>query len=262
MSEGGKTSPLFVFAFHGEKNAECKTIQSVIIEEPWGKDLMDLKIYLRNNFEIAKKNNKIYEGEEKAVWRPGHLINEDGDEIWLTYCKNPIKGKQPWKFDRVVSECPVEVEAKNLKIEYTPPEFESSRIIDINYGHIDDENRGRLKKVLDIPIDEKFKPYIRDKIRREIKLEKKLDTVIPQWYKEGYQFLIPLCLKSPNNVDLVAALQPKGKKYYVRTLLYPNQAYANARSVVKSRLKLPHWIVENENIEENKVDKTTIEKTS
>ena len=253
MSESSKKQfPLYDFAWHG--NAECKTIQSTIIEEPWGEDLKHLKIYLGDNFEIAKKNNKIHVDAEKAVWQPGYLLNKSGDPIWLTYRKNPIEGKQPWKFNKhMVSTCPVGVEAKSLEIKYTYPDFESEFELNINHDHIINDNRDRLEEVFEGIFKEKLNGYLVYKaIVGEIEMQKRRNTAIPQWYMEEYQFLIPLCLKSPNNVDLVAALQPKDKKYYVRTLLYPNQAYAHARSVVKNRLNLPHWIVENENTEENK----------
>jgi len=80
----------------------------------------------------------------------------------------------------------------------------------------------------------------------EIMLEQKEAAgVIPQWYMEGYNFLMPLCLTEPNKVDLTAALtiDETMKRYQLRTLLLPHFAYANARSIVKSRTQFASWAI-------------------
>lgn len=238
--------PLFNFAHH--PLGWLEQIQKSVKSEPWG-NLKPLELFLRANFEIAKTQGKVYEDEKRgvAVWRPGYLVNKVSDPIWIVYKTNPNKGKQPWQFDKVYSgRCPIEGQSKDsLSVDYDLPEFNPNWGIHISQraiDHIMEHNQDRLKVVFgDLSKNDHL---IFRVIFAEIELKKKESNVIYQWYKGEYQFLMPLNLTNPRTVELTATLQPNPvtKQYNVRTLLYPNYAYAHARSVVKSYSSFVDWL--------------------
>jgi len=237
---------LFNFARHND--TWLTSISQVVKEEPWG-SLKPLELYLRANFEIAKQQGKVYEDEEKgiAIWRPGYLVNKVSDPVWLIYKANPHKnrGKQPWIFDRVHTGRHPLQSKDDLSVSYSPPEFNSDWNIYISQRaieHIMNHNQDRLKEVFgDLFKNEHLVFRV---IYAEIRLKMKESNVIPQWYRGEYQFLMPLNLTKPSKVELTATLQPNPstKQYDVRTLLYPNYAYAYARAVVKSYSSFVDWL--------------------
>ena len=242
--------PLFNFSFNPDGWLE--DVAKDAKREPWGKDYKVLEIYLRASFEIAKQQNKVYENRDDgfAFWIAGYLVNEMSDPIWLTYQTNRRADKQQWVFKKVHSgNCPIpERSVDDFQIKISPPEFNSSWSIHISQSNIDHiykdtENVKRLKLVFGNLAENAH--LIFRTVLGEIELNRKSETVIPQWYYGDYQFLMPLFLTQSEKVELAAALTPNPimKRYEIHTLLLPHYSYAYARALVKSRASFANWML-------------------
>lgn len=241
---------LFDFAYHGQD--WLAKIADVAKGEPWGKDLKVLELVLRANFEIAKQQNRVYENPEKGVafWKPGYMVSKAADQLWLIYEKNKEGRKQKWAFKHVcVGYNPIQepLNAADYQIKYEPKEFNPAWDIFIDQKHLShilSENKPRLESVFGKEMAKNSHLLFRA-IYGEIMLEKKeATTIIPQWYSNEYQFLMPLYLTQSEKVELTAALTIDNimQRYQLRTLLHPTYAYAYARAVVKSRAQFGAWL--------------------
>ena len=245
--------PLFNFGFHHE--GWLPDIAKDLKKEPWGKEFKVLELYLRATYEIAKQQDKVYEDEQNniAFWKAGYLVNDMSDPIWLIYQLNPKKDKQKWLFKKVHSgNCPIVGRATDdFQIKINPPEFQPNWTIHISQSNIDhiykdSENVVRLKSVFgEFAVNQHM---IFRTVLGEIELNRKAEIVIPQWYFNDYQFLMPLFLTQPEKVELAATLSPNPamKRYEIRTLLLPHYSYAYARSLVKSRAAFANWMLLSE----------------
>lgn len=249
-----KDIALYKFAYHAPNWLE--NIRTNLRPEKWGKNLKVLDLYLRSNFEIAKQQGKVFEDESSgvAIWRAGHLVTPAMDPVWLYYEKNYDQYDQKWRFKEVrIGNSPIDsVNNADHVVNYSPPEFNPTWDIYIDpysfQQHILVHNRDRLVSVLGEEIASNSHLVFR-LIYGEIMLERKEAAgIMPQWYMNGYNFLMPLFLTSSNKVDLTAALMINEtmKRYELKTLLIPSYAYANARSIVRSPVQFASWIALDE----------------
>lgn len=244
--------PLFDFAFHpypdwlGDIASNTKT-------EPWGRDKKVLETYLKANFEIARQQDKIVENDSEgyAIWRAGYLVTPSMDPIWLYYEKN-TRPNTKWYFKglRYGSDPLPGISAKTHTVSYEPPEFHADWNIYIDnksFNHILTDHKDRLVTIFGDEVKNSHRLF--RTLYGEIMLQQKEAAgVIPQWYMEGYNFLMPLCFSSPEKIDITAALTIDNtmKRYQLRTLLPPHYAYANARAVIKTRSQFASWAIIDE----------------
>lgn len=141
----------------------------------------------------------------------------------------------------------------NYEINYTPPEFYKDWSIDFQQSSIqhvlkEKSNKERLDKVFGDCLNSYNEHLIFRAIYGEIQLKRKEEVVLPQWYQGDYKFLMPLYLTQNKKVELTAALvpEPSLKRYFVKTILFPNYAYAYARALVKSRASFADWMMLSE----------------
>jgi hypothetical protein len=80
--------PLFDFAFHDRM--WLNQIAEAVKSEPWVKPdrFHVLQTYLKANFEIAKRQNLIYEDSRQAIWKPDYLLSKTNEPIYLIYKLN------------------------------------------------------------------------------------------------------------------------------------------------------------------------------
>lgn len=242
--------PLFDFASHPSPKW-LEEVADTAKEEPWGKDKKILEIYLRSNFEIAKQQGMVYENDAKniALWKPGYLVSRTMDPMWIVYEKNTGKSRPKWQYKRVATgQPPLEgIDPAAYQVKYNFEDFNPQWDIFIdqrNFNHIVRENAGRLANVFGAEMSKNPHLLFRA-IYGEVMLAKKERfAVTTQWYKNDYQFLMPLYLTQPERVELTATLSidRTNRCYQLRTLLVPAYAYGYARSVVKSRSQLVSWI--------------------
>lgn len=251
LNNGTGKNPLFNFAYH-PYDSWLETVRENIKAEPWGQGLYILKKFLQVNFEIAQSQGKIYENFDDGVafWRPGYLINEVADPVWLKYIRNRKSQDVKWFFNGVCSgDSPYRgVNIEDFQIRYEIPEFDYSWRMFLDQqslDHIfeDPQNYYRLKQVFGEDIS-KNRHLIFRVLFGEISLQQRDVLAVPQWYHGGYHFLVPLFLTQPNQMELAATLTPNEKlnRYDISTLLLPGQAYGSVRPVARSRKILPQWL--------------------
>ena len=243
--------PMFQFAYHD--SSYLARVVDVVKEEPWGRNYKILDLYLKANFEIALNQKKIYENEIQniAFWRAGKLVNRNYDPVWMLYEKNKDETKQKWYFKGPhIGNAPVETDA-DFELVYDPPPFNPNYRITIHEPAIKhifekDINRERLQSVFGDLASNSHLIY--RVLIGEIELKRKQSIVLPQWYKGQYQFIMPLNLINPAQVDLVATLTPNPEKkfYEVNTLLLPHYAYPYVRALVSSRESFANWMLMSE----------------
>lgn len=242
-----RTVPLFNFAYH--HGDWLNDIAKVAKDEPWGDDNKVLELCLRANFEIASSQGKVYKDDETAFWKAGFLVNLSSDPLWLVYRKNN-RDRPIWSFDKVTTGEPPCDDVSKWSYKYELPEFYSSWKLQFNQWNInhimgDSHNKKRLENVFDDCLGGKYNEHLIFRaIYGELELKRKEEAVIPQWYRNEYQFLMPLYLTQSDKPELTAVLHPNSsvRSYTVRTLLLPHFAYAYARSVVKNRSQFADWI--------------------
>jgi len=271
-NSNGKTL-LFNFAYH-PMDSWLETVKDNIKAEPWGKGLYLLKKYIQVNFEIAQKQGKVYENPDDniALWRPGYLINEVADPVWLKYVRNRKSSDVKWFFSGVCSgDSPHKgVHIEDYQIDYKIPEFNYSWRMFLDQqslDHIfeDEQNFFRLKQVFGDEISQNRHLIFRV-LFGEISLQQRDVLAIPQWYHGDYHFLVPLFLTQPNHMELAATLTPNEKlnRYDISTLLLPGQAYGSARPVARSRKILPQWLqlTKDEIARDNEINLAWLNQTS
>lgn len=243
-------------------------LKSTLMVEPWGRDNKILSTYINVNFEIACEEEKIYENEANdiAFWKVGNLVSIAGDPLWFVYCLNP-RDEQKWNFKKTYYGIlpPVPDGDKTIddyQIQYRIPTFHSSWQFTLEprtVEHIMLENKSRLVYVFGEDLANNEHMLFRT-IFGELELQKKRSDIMAQWYYGKYQFLMPLYLKSPDEVSLTATLEPLDEiqQYKVRTLLYPEYAYPHIRAVVKNRSAITGWMNINDD-ELNDLDFTQTE---
>ncbi|MDG7000092.1 MAG: DUF3825 domain-containing protein [Nitrososphaerota archaeon] len=252
---GSSNVPLWNFAYHPHPSW-LESVAAVAKPEPWGTGYKVLELYLRANFEIAKRTGKIYENKENgmAFWRAGSLLNTTADPLWIVYRRNR-RDFPSWAFREVMTgDTPNGEDAKKYEIKHEFPEFHRDWLIHFEQTglqHIlrDSRNVERLRKVFTDALGGTFNEHLIFRaIYGEIQLKRKEEAVLPQWYHGDYKFVMPLFLTQSQKVDLTAALEPDEalRRYVVKTLLMPNYAYAYTRAVVKSRDMFAAWMLLDE----------------
>ncbi len=126
--------------------------------------------------------------------------------------------------------------AEDFKIKYSPPDFNEQWIIyfsphTLKHMFDDTDNKQRLSKVFGSLANNQH--LIFRTIYGEIELQRKEGVVLSQWYKQEYQFLMPLFLTQDEKVELTAGLTSNHllKRYEIKTLLLPHYSYAYARAI-------------------------------
>src|SRR5208282_2312868 len=86
---------------------------------------------------------------------------------------------------------------------------------------------------------------------------------LPYWYFGRMNYLVPLYLRSRENItmapDLIAPVEAAGNNLLVRTVLEPHMPYANARVAVKRHDQLPPWLLDGWNTRSAEATKTQMD---
>ena len=86
---------------------------------------------------------------------------------------------------------------------------------------------------------------------------------LPYWYYGRMQHIVPLYLKSRENItlapELVAPVEIGSQTLLMRTVLLPHMPYANARVAATRHDQLPAWMLDCWNSESEKMNEAEIE---
>ena len=194
------------------------------------------------------KQALIYMDEKVACFNTG-LFDKTWQPVFF-YCEhNPVEGFQKWRFKSFYNSytikstgMPGTISVKLRRANYFKDP--SALIFNFNleiipqWDHIiyDEDNFSRIPEQLRTNGKEFCQNLIDGAIRTVRKrIEANYKTVVPQWYDEKIQLLIPLYLSNPEEPDLalVLSLSDDKKVYYGHTCLTTEMAYNNARLIAR-----------------------------
>jgi len=181
--------------------------------------------------------------------------------MYMHFSKNNLEERQPYKLEDIIA-------ARHLVIRYRErgrpdfeeitvldppaspnydiPEYHSNYSVEYNWDHYLHEHRSRLERKLNHIPEDRIKYLC---VFGSVELAHRTGSMdaVPQFYRGRYQYVLPLYIthndisKAP---DYVMALDEDTARhvYVARTLLEPEMAYANARSVATSTAQFRSWI--------------------
>lgn len=247
---------LFEFAYFNSIDDKLLKLSEMTSEE-WGSSKGDtaiLKYYLQKTFEKVYDEGKVFEVDGDtpyAIFNTG-LYTELFDSIYCYFILNTstLANKQKWFLDGFYTT--YEIGRKNIKDlperanYFQDPSllvFNSNLPINIQFSHIlsDEENVKRLPQDLQ---SNKMLPTIFsgaiDIMKKRVTANYKL--AVPQYYNKTIQLLLPLCLCSPDVVDVALVVTKCDSYYQGHTCLTLEMAYSNARLIAKPE---SNWLKRN-----------------
>lgn len=222
------------------------------------KDFGILRNYLYFTFEKLWKEREIalekdpqryiYMDDNIACFNTG-LYDKSWQPVYFYCIKNPIEGFQDWRFKSFYNSYTIKytdvlnTDVLNLqRASYF--DYPSALIYDIKldiipqWDHIlyDEENFLRIPEQLRGNGKEFCQNVISgaiDSVKKRIEANYK--TVVPQFYNDKIQLLVPLYLTNPDRPDLALVLSLSDDKtvYYGHTCLTTEMAYNNARLIAR-----------------------------
>lgn len=217
-----------------------------------------LKSYLYFTFEklwqereVADEIDKqkyIYMDDKIACFNTG-LYDKTWQPIYFYCVKNPIEGFQDWRFTSFYNSYTIKYSdiSNNVVNDLQRASYfenPSALIYDVKldivpqWDHIlyDEENFLRIPEQLRANGKEFCQNLISGAIVSVKKrIEANYKTVVPQFYNEKIQLLVPLYLTNPEKPDLalVLSMSDDGMVYYGHTCLTTEMAYNNARLIAR-----------------------------
>jgi len=233
-------------------------LRDIVIQEKWwGEDSPpdNLLNYLVHTFErITYECNATDDEKEKqkkiAISESGKhacintgLFTKNYLPIFMFFRKNDEEGKSPWFFEGFYTD----IQLKRLENFPSLPERANyisnpaALIYDYHFpiapdlSHILDERSDRIPQ----GIRDKYEPETLRQLfpgavqDTEKKLACNFHIAVPQYYNNEIQLLVPIDLGNKGKADIALALSKEKDCYFARTCLTLEQAYQNARVIVK-----------------------------
>lgn len=188
-----------------------------------------------------EKNQKIYISKDhKACFNTG-LFTKNYQDIYAYFVPNKNPASQQWMFMSFFDEsCPnfqdIPILPKRAKYfeDITDLIYNTNLDLRVNSSHILNNPVNRER----IPEDLRNQPNFTILFEGAIKLAMKkiqanYKVAVPQYYQETFQFLIPICLRNVDSVDLILAVSKQEGFYTGHTCLTMDMAYNNARLIAK-----------------------------
>ncbi len=217
-------------------------LNSIALSEEWGNDNFALTKYLAVQVPWSIEQGLFTLGENQWYVTAGNLQTRYGTPIYLVIERNQIENRQPWYLRTVGSQ----ISAPDLPSAPQPPdepEIPNGVEIVMMHDHILGDNFERVEFLRDAPPVAQMCA-----VAGAIQWSLNRNLQIPYWYYGKMQYIVPLYLRSRENIaempDLVAPIQLNPNNLLVRTVLAPHMPYANARVAVKRHDQLPPWLID------------------
>lgn len=219
----------------------AKNLKNPILENYICHTFQRLKFERENSGNEQEKNNKIFMSNNEACFNTG-LFTKNYQYIYAYFEKyNKTHFNVPWAFKGFYDESNL-----ILKNVYPLPKranyfnnisdllYDTNLDLRININHILDTQSNKER----IPLSVRNNPNLTTLFEGAIKLAmKKIEAnykvAVPQYYQGKIQLLIPICLQSPDTVDLALAVTKQDKYYTGFTCLTIDMAYNNARLIAR-----------------------------
>ncbi len=254
---------LRAFAYTPPTIDYLQQIVSKAVRENWGANNSYLRSYCETNFEIAAAQGLLYKDPKGrfAIWRIGHLVTNDGTPLFAFFAKNAQEGREPFVLITVrathnlvyryrpspnAPEESILIAEPPKEPRYVIPEYQAGYRIEYDWEHFLRDHRTRLEELLpDVRGDRLLYLAIFGSVEIAHRLHKL--NAVPQYHQGRYQYLLPLYIthdQFSRRPDLVAALDEDRDRhvYTVQTLLPPEWAYPNARSISLNIAQFRSWV--------------------
>lgn len=217
-------------------------LNSIALSEEWGNNNFALTKYLAVQIPWSIEQGLFTIGENQWYVTAGNLQTRYGTPIYLVIERNQMENRQPWYLRTVGSQ----ISAPDLPSAPQPPdkpEIPNGVEIVMMHDHILGDNFERVEFLRNAPPVAQMCA-----VAGAIQWSLNRNLQIPYWYYGKMQYIVPLYLRSRENIaempDLVAPIQLNPNNLLVRTVLAPHMPYANARVAVKRHDQLPPWLID------------------
>jgi len=198
----------------------------------------------------VERQRIIYKDDDVYCFNTG-LYSREYQEIYGYMTKNKNAGRQEWFFNKFLKSTSPEISTiypKPRRAKYFNDIheliFDYELDLDPQFDHIlsDDENKERIPEgIRSLPLISQLAIFEGAINIARKKIAANYKVAVPQYFKGGIQFLIPLTvdiIENPGKVDLVLAVKKitstTGAFYYKGyTALTMDMAYNNARLLAK-----------------------------
>lgn len=251
--------PLFSFANMGQDRNWLESVSNLAEDENWdyrnlhpqteheGEDFKPiLKSYITYTFARLRQEDKIaYDNEDS----PGHacfntgLVTDLQEEIFAVFVRNRREQEDGcrWRLEGFYRASDKKLLSTFSKLPELANYFDEPSVLlydrrcelHIDVDHVLKDNLHRFPESLHE--NEYLARQLLESARRstEKRVYRNYKTAIPQFYRNGIQLLLPLCLEKPNRADLALVVERIGEAYRGTTVLPLDMAYNNARLITR-----------------------------
>lgn len=246
---------LFHFAF--VPAGVIQRLADEALHEEWGNENFVLLKYLAVHVAWAIEQGHYTQSGDQIYMSAGHLQTRWGTPLYLIFEPNRVVARQPWALVFAGHR----VSAPHLPIPAMippPPVIRKGAEIVMSHDHILVDNAERLSFMSGTPVVAQICA-----VSGAIQWSLNRGLQIPYWYFGRMNFIVPLYLKTRENIaqtpDLVAPIEVSEDTLLVRTVLPPHAPYPHARVAVKRHDQLPAWMLDCWNRESSKLGQDRLE---
>ena len=252
---------LFELAYVPEWNSQLQHLKEIALPEAWNFSFAPTEKMLKNNYVLERyifstfRYQMIKAQSEKTLddadlyfhIRSGYacfntgLLTQRYKSIFCFLERNALGYTQPWRLRGFFDDAAPQMR----KVDPLPSKplfglsseqwsFSPALPIRVNVDHILEDPQN----VLRIPESLRNFPNLPMFLQTGVEIARKIaemipSIVVPQLYQGGVQFLLPISLADPKEIDLAMTITPIGSYYMASTCLTPHMAYLNARMLAR-----------------------------
>ena len=237
------------FAFMPKFKENIKELADLAEEEDWAykntpcdSDYPILENYIRYTYKRIAEEKKVSlsNSEDMICFDTGLITRRQAEPIYIIFTVNKLPEKRTyWHFYKFArkGEADMRYFAKLPEMAYyfdTPAKlvFDSKKELVVNVEHIIEDNKMRFPAPYSSMPDYNLQNYLKGCIESSVeRVKRNYKIAVPQYYRNGIQLLIPLCIASPQKADLAIVVEDYGTMYRASTCLTLDMAINNARLI-------------------------------
>ena len=235
------------FAFMPKFKENIEELSELAEEEDWSykntpsdSDYPILENYIRYTYKRIAEEKKVSlsRNEDMICFDTGLLTRKQAEPIYILFTVNKLTEiKSYWHFYKFArkGEADMRYFAKLPEMAYyfdTPSKlvFDAKKELVVNIEHIIEDNKNRFPEPYSSMPDYNLQNYLTGCIERSVeRVKRNYKIAVPQYYRNGIQLLIPLCIANPQKADLAIVVEDYGTMYRASTCLTLDMAINNAR---------------------------------
>lgn len=244
------SKPLHDFAMIPDIDQVTEELAALAEEEDWeyhntdsDRDRPILFNYVHYTFKRIQEEDKVEYSEDgkHACFNTG-LVTPNQEPTFMLFNLNKMEEVEAkWHYQKSVYKGEYDMNRfKSLpKMAHyfdDPSElvFDTQLEIRSNIDHIIQENKNRFPSPFDQMDDYSVQTALKGAIQNaKERVKRNYKAAVPQYYKEGIQLLLPLCLSNPSKADLALVVERHDGFYRAATCLTIDMAYNNARQLAR-----------------------------